>query len=152
MDEQDYQRMEGWTMCVRETLVRNASYLSEMPDSQASFTNDKGGTLYFPGQAFFEQIVWNVGVALSVGILAAHLYEKLFGSNKNVLSQEEVERIAGELLEAMRKGPVASNETKDESVAYCVSLLERHGWPEEEAKSDVAELVDKTVEYWESRI
>jgi hypothetical protein len=156
--------VEDYVDVIHSTLVHRAAYLSNLPEPRPSYETPDGEKLYFPGQALFEQLVWNIGVALSVNMLASYLYEKYFAKkDKNqILSIEQIKAIANEMSLIIHNSPevaklkqVKNNiDATRESEAFleCAHILVNHGWPEQDARTDIDKAIRETIEFWEERL
>lgn len=139
--------MEDYLDVVHGTLVPRAAYLSNLPEPHAFVETRDGEKLYFPGQALFEQLVWNIGVALCINLLASHIYDKYFSSKikGRLLPEDDVKAIANEMVSVLRESPEVAPGLKlvkdnidslrqSEAVKECVNILSHYGWPQESAE------------------
>src|SRR5262249_6769855 len=129
----------------------------DLPDGSTCMEHGDGTKLYAPSVEFFEIIIWNV-VAATWAIAAARpLIDKYFRGRNQLVMHSELEELkqAVARIEAAQQDPsdlrrridaLMRSEERREALDLCVGILERHGWPSEEATSDVEATFRKIAE------
>lgn len=137
-----------------DSLCSHAGYLADVPGGAFFQSGVQNARLYAPAHELFELFVWNIVTGLWVHALAFNLYVKYFRKRTALLHNEELETLkrtvarlachsSSEAILHGRIERILKSPGDREFLETCVALLERHGWPKADARSDVEGLLEK---------